>query len=568
MPLRALAPDSSYILVTADAWDKSMEAWKKTGLHELMQSEPMLKVFGSEGATGNIDKRVKEIGAPEGSVTWPDAFGLALYTVHNNELDSDEGHVLVYGDWGTRADATAQLIDAILADAVKTDKWRTETGDEIMGRKVTTVVLPEDEAKRAGRQRFGGQFGVEFARNMDKLFYVRDGSRFLISTERGALEDALEAVDGKRKCTLSDQKDYQGAMDQLGSQDLSVVLLTGPMQKALAGASSLALFQPMLQPLFGDVEAWAFGFDVQSPRGQIEVTQTALLPGKRTGVWNLLGPAVPIEAPPPMVGPEAISYARINIQFKEIMNLVNTVAANVPEMGEQLDGFLLSLGPVVTKGLEALGPGVWTYGQIRQPVTPESHVTTTIVACSNPKAVVPMLMQSGFLAGEPRDVDGNTIFDSGASSFSIGVSNGYMATGETKQVEQAMRAVGQKDLPSIAENASFKKASAAAGTEPLLAWGYSDLVARWSYDREMIKLAAKSDNDMTRAVEKSDDSPWAKRVGYQLPKNSLELLAAIEPALLAKHIGPTVWNVKMGDKGLTTRIWLMPGSAETPVPKE
>jgi tRNA G46 methylase TrmB len=39
---------------------------------------------------------------------------------------------------------------------------------------------------------------------------------------------------------------------------------------------------------------------------------------------------------------------------------------------DEVDAFLVNFGPVLTKGFEALGPGVWTYETVRQPVTPES----------------------------------------------------------------------------------------------------------------------------------------------------------------------------------------------------
>jgi hypothetical protein len=509
---------------------------------------------------------VKELGAPEGSATWPDAFGVAFYTSHNAELDTDEPNILFYGDWGARADAASQLLDAVLADAVKTDKWRIETGDEVLGRKVTTVHLPEDEAMKAIRERYGGQMGVEVSRTTEKLFYVRDGSRFFVSTERSGIEDALEAVDGKRKSKVPDSKEFQSAMDQLGEQDVSAVVLTGPLQKALPGTGMgpLAMMEPVLQTLLGDVKAWCVGLDVQGTRGQVEVTATALMSGPKTGLWSMLGPSAPVDKPPPLIGADSVSYGRMNVQFKEFMPLVNSLAANLPpEITDMLDQWLINYGPAVTKALDAIGPGMWFSSQIRQPVTPESLVGNTIMACSNPKAVVPVLAQFGPQMGmEPRDVDGNTIFSGAGSPMSVGVSNGYIAMGDGKQVEQAMRAVGQKDLPSLADNPSYKKAATAAGTEPLVGWGFTDIVARWGFDREMIKSAAEESASMGQLMEQADDSPWAKRVGFTMPENSLEHLAELEPATLAKYVGSTVWSIKMGENGLVARYWLMPGQGE------
>lgn len=564
VPARNLAPDSTYVLISADTFDKSVESWKKTGIYKLMESEQMKKVFGSEGAGGSMDKRIKELGAPEGSATWPDAFGVAFFTTHNAELDSEQPQILFYGDWGTRADAASQLFDAVIADTVKTEKWRTETGDEILGRKVTVLHLAADDQEM--RERVGGSVAVEMNRTTESLLYARDGSRFFVSTNRAGLQDALEAVDGKRKSSVAESKDYQSALDLLGTQDISCVLLTGPMQKALPGTGMgpLSMMEPLMQTLLGDVKAWCVGVDVQGPRGQVEVTGTALMPGPKVGLWTLLGAGAPIENPPPMVGPEAISYSRINIAFKEIMPLLNTVAANLPPQAtDMLDEWLINFGPAVTKAFEAMGPSVWMTSQIRQPISPESVVGNTIIACSNPKAVIPVIAQFGpQMSLQPRDVDGNTIFSSEGIPFALGVSNGYVSIGDSKQVEQAMRAVGQKDLPTVAENPAYKKASKSAGTEPLVGWGFIDVVARWGFDREMIKLALEDEAMIGQIVEEADDSPWAKRLGYDFPDNMLELLTALDTATLAKYVGPYVWSVKVGEKGLVGRLWVMPGTEE------
>jgi hypothetical protein len=195
-----------------------------------------------------------------------------------------------------------------------------------------------------------------------------------------------------------------------------------------------------------------------------------------------------------MIGPDVIGLGRIDVQFKDIMNVINSVAANLPEeQSQEIEAYLVNFAPVLSKGFEAMGPGVWTYETVRQPLTPESRVTSTLATCTNPKAVVPMITQFGGTMGlEPRDVDGNTIFSAGFLPFSIGVANGYVATGDAKLVEQAMRSMGQKDLPSIADNANHRAAMAAVGSGDVLSWGWLDLAGRWEYERAMLAEYGKS----------------------------------------------------------------------------
>ena len=562
MPIRAIAPDTTYVIVSGDQLLQTVERWHKTPIQAFLKTAPMAKVLGTDGgAQDAMEDRLKELGIPEGSVDWPTMGGMTLFTVHDEELDVEQSHALVYGDWGAKADGMAKLFDAVIAESVKKDGVTVEKED-IAGREVQVLNLQKADAKRNGR---GGAMGVEmdlsFAKNAEKVYFCRDGSRFLASTDSGGLEDALLALDGKRKAKLPEQSDFRGAMDQLGETDISVVILTGPLQKSIAGegAGMLAMVQPVLQPLVGDVQAWTIGIGIDTPRGQIEVTSGIYVPGEKVGLWSLLGPSAPIEAPPPMIGPDAVAFGRVNVQLKNLMNLINSVVANLPEeQAQEIDGFLVNFGPVMSKGFEAMGPGIWTYETIRQPVTPESRVSGTIVTCTNPKAVVPMITQFGGTMGlEPRDFDGNTIFSADFLPMSIGVANGFMATGDSKLVEQAMRSMGQKDLPSVADNQAYKAAALAVGGEAVISWGYIDLPARWGFERELLEQFGEDDSKLDNAVGKADDSSVAKRLGFKVPGNSNDVLKTMDAAMVAKYFGSFVWSMKSDSKGFVTRAAVM-----------
>jgi len=562
MPIRAIAPDTTYVIVSSDQLTQTVERWRNTPIQAFLKTAPMAKVLGTDGGAQNaMEDRLKELGIPEGTIDWPAAGGTTLFTVHDEELDVEQSHALVYGDWGAKADGMAKLFDAIIAESVKKDGVTVEKED-IAGREVQVLNLQKSAAKRNGR---GGAMGIEmdlsFAKNAEKVYYCRDGSRFLASTDAGGLEDALLALDGKRKAKLPEQSDFRGAMDQLGETDISVVILTGPLQKSIAGegAGMLAMVQPVLQPLVGDVQAWTIGIGIDTPRGQIEVTSGIYVPGDKVGVWALLGPSAPIEAPPPMIGPDAVAFGRVNVQLKNLMNLINSVVANLPEeQAQEIDGFLVNFGPVMSKGFEAMGPGIWTYETIRQPVTPESRVTGTIVTCTNPKAVVPMITQFGGTMGlEPRDFDGNTIFSADFLPMSIGVANGFMATGDSKLVEQAMRSMGQKDLPSVADNQAYKAAALAVGGEAVISWGYIDLPARWGFERELLEQYGEDDSKLDNAVGRADDSSVAKRLGFKVPGNANDVLKTMDAAMVAKYVGSFVWSMKSDSKGFVTRAAVM-----------
>ena len=154
---------------------------------------------------------------------------------------------------------------------------------------------------------------------------------------------------------------------------------------------------------------------------------------------------------------------------------------------------------------------------------------------------------------EPRDVDGNTIFAADFIPFSVGVSNGWMASGDSKVVEQAMRAVGQKDLPSVADSPVYRAAALAVGGEPVISWGWIDVPARWEFERRMLEEFGDDESRLDNAMGRADDSSWAKRLGYKVPDNVDKTLASITQDMVAKHVGPAYWWMRADDKGFVTR---------------
>jgi hypothetical protein len=189
-------------------------------------------------------------------------------------------------------------------------------------------------------------------------------------------------------------------------------------------------------------------------------------------------------------------------------------------------------------------------------------VSSTVVSCSNPKSVYEFVEQMGGSMGlEPRDFDGNTIFGSEFMPFAVGIANGWMATGDSKLVEQSMRAIGQKDLPSVADSPAYKAAALAVGGEPVIAWGYIDTAARWELERQLMEQFGEDDSRLDNVVGRADDSSYAKRFGYKLPDESGEILKKIDGAMVARHMGPMAWSMRADARGFVTRAALMQPSA-------
>ena len=91
VPIRGIAPDTTYVEVAADDFARTVERWRTTGLHSFLKSPQMAKILGDDGgAQDAMDERLGELGVPAGSFSWPKAFGAVLFTVHDEELDAEE----------------------------------------------------------------------------------------------------------------------------------------------------------------------------------------------------------------------------------------------------------------------------------------------------------------------------------------------------------------------------------------------------------------------------------------------------------------------------------------------
>jgi len=98
---------------------------------------------------------------------------------------------------------------------------------------------------------------------------------------------------------------------------------------------------------------------------------------------------------------------------------------------------------------------------------------------------------------------------------------------------------------------------AAIGAEPAVAWGFIDVAARWSVERELLERFGEDDSRLDNAMGRADDSVLAKRLGYRLPGNTNDVLKTIDADMVNRHMGPVTWTMVGGPKGFVTRATLL-----------
>jgi hypothetical protein len=92
---------------------------------------------------------------------------------------------------------------------------------------------------------------------------------------------------------------------------------------------------------------------------------------------------------------------------------------------------------------------------------------------------------------------------------------------------------------------------AAVGGEPVLGWGYTDLVAALEARREALVSSARRAEG--RMVPK-DQREIADRVGLDVPDGLVDELGEIDAKSLAEGFGPMQWDMRAVREGLLTRL--------------
>lgn len=564
--IERLAPKDSWLVLGVDDVAAARERWNRTPVLKWWDSEPVQKLVKEEleRSRKQAQERLRKLGVAEDAWSAPRSMGGAMYAARDEKLDSDQANFLLHGEWGEGADGVATVFEAVIAEYEKEKPGRVRQV-EIRGRKALAIGVKPEEPKpeigkdgrpRRPRPRRGGLFeeGGLF-QQVATIWYVREGGHFLLGSQESDLAEALGVIEGQSRPCVQDDPDFRASLEQVGRGDGWAVLLTAPMQR-VAGATGpqFAFLQPMLTALFGEVKAYGFSLVSDGPQSQFELVNGILVKGDRTGVLALPDPAVAAAAPPKFVPADSVGYGRMQVQFRDLMKLLETAISNMPEdTAAAFEPTLQQYGPDLRKAFDALGPELHVVSRSVQKADAGEREDQGVYAltCRDEQAVTGLmnlfLPEAGF---KPRDFNGNTIFGSEDWGLSMGFGGGMFYLGADKMVEQCLRGGegGLGDTPAC------KSALAAVGNDPVLGWGFTDLVAALEAQRKDLLASARRAEG--RMIPK-DQREIADRVGIDVPEGVVDDLKDIEPKSLGEGFGPMQWDMRTATGGLLTRLRLL-----------
>ena len=571
--IERLAPQNSIVVTGIDDFQKSLKALKSTPLWALWESDEISEMLHDPLADlhDEFGEVLDELGLDEDDLSWPQGpVGLAIYPGSPDDPESGPGY-LVMADYGVKSMRMNRILEALLDKA--RDEHDIEISEhDILGRKVYSINLAElaGEGLDLDAAEEFQEMGMPAMMDPDQLMdwfsvahIVRDGRRFMVSSNLNVLRDALELVDEDGRSGLTDRADFQGAMGQLGETDGYTLVLFRDMAALMPGDPMVMMAQMFFKQIVGDIQALGFGLRVGDGDVMIEETVTVYMPNGKSGLTTLMSHETPQGRAPAFVGPGCMVYARFNFQFDGVMDFLRGLGAMNPMIGAQLNPMLEQYGPTIEKVCAALGPEVHSTVRITRPMTLDSLKTLYAIESSRPGDVEAVLAEYAAGMGmAARDFLGHRIYSMqfnpmamgmgdgmGGEGFSVGFGGGYVMIGNTSAVEDGLRASARADMPGLVDDPGYRRAVRALSAPRSVGWGVMSVVDYVDYFMNLSTML----NEQELEQIKEWDPEYARQLEQEFAAEPDMPWENFDVRILDRYMGPISWEIRSRDDGFVVR---------------
>jgi hypothetical protein len=496
---------------------------------------------------------------------------------------------MLLADYGENADATAELFDAAMKKAEENGELEYEERD-VMGRAVRCFLInagpggEDEEEPEAGLP--PGMGGMPQPEEMiqqffAEIYFVREGSAFMLCSDMAALTGAFEVCDGAEPAGLARREDFQAVMHQIGVQDCFGALLPrdlGPLVAAYDPTMMMMTFGPMLGQIVGDIRGFGMGIRLDGPSAMLEQTMSVYMPNGKTGLTALMDTQRPRGDVPRFVGPNTLSYTAMNFEFDGVPAFIDRIMQMLPFLAPPpAQGEMDAPDPLemISQLFSCFGREVHVVQALERPIAVDSLKQLSAIECVKPEELDNFLSAMGPQMGlEGRDFVGRRVYTMdmgdlgmmapmpaqpgmmGETSMSVGIGGSLAFIGPTSAVEQAMRALGDTGNAGLADEPAFRRAVAVLQSDEVIAWGYGDAVNTMEAQTEIMNLqmeqlmAELEAADPEMAEEFADMDMTGMNMG-------MELLEEIDYDLLRQYIGPSAWEAVATDDGFLIRSYTL-----------
>ncbi len=511
-----IMPEKSFVFFEADDLGGMLDRISKTPAGEMIfdgrDPNEMLKPM--------IADSLSERGIELEDMRLPDHVALALYWTFDDEIGIEVPAWIARVGWKDDEAMAKGIFENIVSDL--DDKAEME---ELRGRDMlvfeSKLELPDMDAMMmevAPIPMMGDTSHMEDA--IRRVFVVRDGSELLMSSEPISLDDALKIMDGGKGKMLSGSDDFElmNGLVPVEAADASAMLLTenfAEEMKAVVGPM-MGMATPIIQSAFGDIAGYGFWMKAASEGNLVEYGTNIGMNGDPVGLMKLASVATPLNDIPSYVPAEAVTYGRIDFDFKNLVPTIQQIISSLPEgQAAQIEPMIQMYAPMMQGSLETMGPEVHIFTTLTDDELNPTRMTMAIPT-SDPESMNQLLSMFGpMMSMQPRDFKGDTIYSDPQSEFSrtaIGIGAGAVLFGDIDGVEAVLRSSGQSDLPTMARSKFARSAMLSSGipSGDLLAWGLFD-TARMIADIK--QLEGGMAGNLADMVDSYDPEKFSEAIG-------------------------------------------------------
>lgn len=562
-----LAPEKTFVIMGAPDMGAMMNHIQNGPMGEIWNQPEVQDIVHDwmEQLHQAMNQAAEEMDVDPESFAWPTgSVGMAMFLAMNEDLGIELPAVLVSADFGDNMDKIEPLFEKAL-EKMRAD-GAIEDERDVLGRNVITfkgAPEPEVDPDDPWAQEMGGMENP-MAAGFRQMHLARSENHLVLSSNLDALRDVFGKLDGEAGPSVADRDVFRGAMAQIEGNEMYMVVLTEGMGDVLANAGPMAMALPMaMGPLeslgFMNVKAVSMGMNFDRQGTLMAQSMGVYMPGGKAGLMKLFDVESGKGELPAFVGPDAVGYSRYNFRFSGLMDVVRQAIASAPEMLQQeAEPMMMQMGPMLEQLFNSLGPDIHIVTPPAEPQpaggmnpmmgNPMASLASGMFAIRNsdPQALQNLL--AGFapqMGLQPRDFLGQTIFADQMGMFSIGLGGGYMFAGPAAAVEQALRATGQENLPSLNSEPNYRQAMGFLPKGNAVAWGYTDTGRQLKNAFQMMQAGPMGMMPM---------GP-----GMEMPPGMGEI-PDLTP--LAEYFGPGVWEMLSTDDGFVIHSYALPAARQ------
>ncbi len=588
--IASLAPRHAFAIISCDNAAETIGALKRSSLTDLWNDKQIRAYLRSLAgdSVAELLEPWEDIGVSPDDLQPPSAaFGAALFLSPEDALpagaehadEGDQPQALLFADYSGAPDGAAATIDDAIERLVKkavSDETAAADLLEYDGHEITRLTFKRDAPKEP--EPFPGEEGDDqdvFPTKRDAdgpsvpsvLLITRVGDVFFASSHLDTLHDAIDRLAGKDLGEAADDHpEFLAALDMLGNradQHAYAVFHVAPLFDMLRDAITGDPYSPLASlelPLalsgIDKVKSVAGAVRFDSPDAAAQYTAVVRAPEK-SGLIALLNAAPAPFSPPSFVSPDAANVYSIRLDFANLVPTLRTAFSNLPDdMREEAAPFLEEMLNTVGAVTGSLASEAHIITRIAQPYSATSRSMLFAVAVKDPQPIIQTLsaLAQGFLGFTPRDYLGHQLWESempigGGMAFSVGA--GWLFSGTTAAVEDALREASNPDRPKLADDEAFR-ASTRAISGPAV-------MHSWSRLRPTLQYSAWSAENFDKILEEQVRAfgldPDQEREYLEMMRESAPPSARVPvPAeAILRHMGDIVGDLRATPEGFVSR---------------